>query len=201
MRERTKIKNEWEKTMEIECKICGKALGALTTTHLRNHGISMQEYREMFPEAKVSLSMEEKQQRKKREKISTILGMDIEQFSLDQDISNLLSEGQNISLTNFEAVKKVIKQLFSSASFDHQFILKDVDGTPKDYFFVDVAVPEGKFVIEFPNSFFHNSPPHLDILKKEMLREVGWETIVFSQRDPTPGEIIEYFKKKSSIND
>ena len=69
---------------KIKCEICGKEFGIITSTHLKKHGMSIQEYREQFPDASLvpdgfKRKLLERRKQMENRDINTILKREREQ--------------------------------------------------------------------------------------------------------------------------
>lgn len=46
-------KEKWKKMEKIKCEICGKLFGIISPTHLKTHGITMHEYKKLYPNSPI----------------------------------------------------------------------------------------------------------------------------------------------------
>ena len=62
MSKRLTLDSEYVKETKVRCEICGKVFKEITNTHLKTHNVTINEYREQYPD---TLMMSEGTRQKK----------------------------------------------------------------------------------------------------------------------------------------
>ena len=178
----------------VSCKICNKKFKQITPTHLqKEHNITIQDYREKFPDAK--LRVEQVRKIKSNQNIKSIIEfLDLEEYApefknLDPEIISL----QNISDSS---INNIILKLLPEAKENYMINIFDINNKNVIYqFMTDIAIPSKKIILDFPNSFFHNTYSHTDILRNQIIPTYGWKIITIKQKNPSLDDILEELEK------
>jgi len=89
-----------------------------------------------------------------------------------------------------------LKQIFPGLKNNYLFRKHNLEGHVLYSFITDMADPQKRTVIEFPDAFWHNNDFYYDSVKKEkLLNESKWRYIQINGQSPTNEEIIEVINK------
>lgn len=196
---------------KVICQECGKRLKIITPSHLKKDGLTIDQYREKYPDAPLSADEfsalrkygSNKNDMFKKEDDSE---KDFEEI-FNEELENSLEEEYKVEEnydredyienefegrfknTVFQSNQKknVLKTLFSfhrNIQPDYFVEIFAFGNSLQHKFVTDFAIPDEKIAIFCPDVFWHNSedPTHPD--KYNILKENGWTVIEIRGKDP-----------------
>lgn len=188
---------------KVACEICGERFKIITTVHLKKHKISLQEYKEKYPNAKLtgakySMSMKQKGNDifKRKMEVDTI--SDMKEPVIEESVSDdITPEIEEIAITDLDmepvpedkigqqigTVLNIIKTYFPKTEKNY-FIRKiNLNNQLAYEFITDYADPMAKIIFDFPNTFWHNNH-HTNIFRNRRIKEDGWKVFTFNSKNP-----------------
>lgn len=179
----------------IKCQVCGRNMKVVSNTHLKTHGLTMEEYGNLFPgspmhseEYRSSCSRahkgvrfpkwEEKYDTKELKRKRQIARKDMIRRISDGTIPHTMTKPHRI-------LSKALSESFSGLAFECEFTEK--------YYSIDIACSERRLAIEVDGDFFHNKGalPHSELSpiqrrnasrdrgKDKFLKRRGWKVARF----------------------
>lgn len=174
---------------KVSCVICGKEYKIITPTHLKkSHDMTLEEYREQFPNAQIS----------GRSFVKLSLG-DID----DTSIEDIVSEDDNIDLEDYALPINSIDELLDIAK---EYITRPETGILKEYrgsgtlvygYRFDAYSKLSKTVIDCPNVRWHRKDPIYEQTKIAVMKMYKWNVLVCDSRSPTVLDIVELLRTNS----
>jgi len=198
---------------KVVCQICGKSYLVISPRHLGTHNIKYDEYKLRFPNA--PLSSEEfnasskygkekhlfvEEELSKFEEEMPLPDLDVEEIVVNEDpdideeidLSKLLKTDKLENDVMARSKNRILDHLrvyFTNIEKDFLIDQYGVDDNLKFHFITDFCDPVLKIVIQFNNTFWHNSELAVDPNKKIKLEQYGWKVVEFESVNPTFKEI------------
>jgi len=160
----------------VICQLCGAELTYINARHLKfKHNISIQEYKEKFPEAPLTGDnydvIEDKQV--------------IEELEID----NLTETTQSTDICDRskDRILKFLRNFYIDIRKDFLIQIRSPNGNIQHEIITDFADPELQIDIEFPDTFWHNV--ETDLTRKTKLELAGWKVIEVRGKNPSLKDI------------
>lgn len=193
---------------KLICQICGKSFLVISPRHLQTHKIKYADYTKRFPQA--PLSSDEFIARGKYGKNKNIFPLSeigeehlVEEDYDPPDVEDIEIEKfltKQIPLSPMEAMKSKfldhIRMYFANVKKDYFVRQLGKDGNLKFEFITDFCDPVLKVVIQFPDTFWHNSEAALDPNKNYKLSQFGWKVIEIPSSNPKLETIDQYLMEE-----
>jgi len=164
----------------IKCRVCGKEFKFLTPNHLKLHNMSMQEYRQQFPDAELKAKTKKKEIPEEIPEHDVIENPDI---LSETDLDDL---GENPDICHVEK-NKILQQLKTVLpNVEKDYLIQIYNLTRDQLLFeciTDFADPVEKIVIDFPHAFWHNRPIPNEVVRNSRLRQFGWKVLTVTDTD------------------
>lgn len=191
----------------VTCELCQNKFKIITHMHLKKfHNIDMEEYKKMFPHAKLVsenkrklMSDINKGPRKNSKKIKTPIIEEIEDNNIEfikiktNKNSNNITDILSHDLPLKDKLFSIIKEFFPESKKDFFIDIPDpmIKGSYLCSYITDFCDPNNKIVFDFPDVFFHNKTNACsDQLKYMNLTNYGWKIFVIPGVSPKYSEII-----------
>ena len=194
----------------IKCEICGKQFITITATHLKTHNITLDIYKQQFPDTVVEVP-----------------GARVEHTKFAKtDLFADKLEDVFIAPTK-EKEEKDKKDIFVKNEDPHtkDFFVKDLSIVYPDVekdryierfsitrdmlefrFVTDLCIPSLMLILEFPKVFWHNENTP-NAMRHALLESIGWKTIIIDSASPETdevykliGEFVRTNKKVSNVS-
>lgn len=191
---------------KVICQICGKSFLVISPRHLDKHNIVYADYTRRFPKA--PLSTQEFTARGRYGKTKIFDDNDTDEIGPEQlneekepEIEELVIEKLSKSqenITPMDTMKaKIIDHLklyFANVRKDYLIRQFGIDNGLKFEFITDFCDPILMVVIQFPDTFWHNSEAAIDLNKNYKLSQYGWKIIEIPTPSPSFELIDQYLK-------
>ena len=184
----------FDENRKVICQICGKSFLVISPRHLAKHNIKYADYTKRFPEA--PLSTQEFKARGKYGKTKMFDDPEIgpeqlvdekEPYVEELDIEKLVISHK--ASTPMEAMKaRILDHLrlyFTNIKKDYLISQFGIDNRLKFEFITDFCDPVLKVVIQFPDTFWHNTESAVDLNKNIKLLKYGWKVIEIPTASPS----------------
>lgn len=204
---------------KVICQICGENFVMLSPSHLKTHGVKMNEYKFRYPDAPISASSfssatKEKMKdsifvKKELEEIENIHDDKEEFFDNEPIIDEHLFSSEfkpldekdikikkslNICDNMKEKILDILRSFLTNVKKDYIIIEYTLTGKIITRTITDFADPILKINVEFPKTFWHNKDQFIDPIRNKKLKECGWKVIEINSLSPTYKEIEVHFK-------
>ena len=198
----------------VVCQICGQAFKVIVATHLKKHEVSMDQYKQRFPEAPIS-SDEFKTTQKyaattdlfkekaiPKEKLEAIIDDVVYEFpeevivqeepEIEELELDVLPKKAVKETTSIDPIKRMKNNIFKCLqqfypNIQENFMIQKLSLTNHlEYEFItDFADPVMRINIEFPDTFWHNRHMYVDPTRNSKLMLDGWKVIEIHSSSPS----------------
>jgi len=205
---------------QVLCQVCRKPYGVIGSTHLKKHDMTMEQYKEKFPDAPLS-----SKSFKVRAKMRDLKGFGSSDEGITDERPNPLMEDLDAPISAkvirekakaLEAKKpepepepdklppilqskvdimKFLKTLYPVIRENYSIEKKNTDNWLVYCFITDIVDLQTKTIFDFPNAYWHNRDGRQDYNKENKLMEDGWTIHTFNSPNPT----IDMLKDKLDL--
>jgi len=200
---------------KVLCQVCMKPFGVIGATHLKKHDMTMDQYKEQYPDAPLS---------SKAFKAKANL-RDIKGFGSGDDETkpNPLMEDGEVSAKDVRQKAKEAEQKKEPEKEPEKLIpilqnkvdiikfLKTIYPVVRENFFIekrnhindaleysfitDIVDLQTKTIFDFPNAYWHNQDARQDYYKDKKLQDDGWTIHRFTNKHPS----VDLIKEKLDL--
>lgn len=186
---------------KVLCQICGKPFLVISPRHLQKHNVKHADYTKRFPNA--PLSNQEFAARGKYGKNkdlfihpeNEIIGDDIlvDEPNIEEldDVEEFIR--REVKLDPIASMKARLldhlKLYFTNIKMDYLIRQFETNNQLKFEFITDFCDPILKVVIQFPETFWHNTDMYIDLNKTLKLQKYGWKVYEIPSNNPTFAQI------------
>lgn len=191
---------------QVICQVCKKGFQVIGATHLAKHNMTMETYKEKFPE--VPLSAKSFSARAKFRDLEGFAGQNEDTFQ--ETVSNLpdskeirqkAKELEQVEVKeekpkNLPPILKskvdiidFLKNMYSSVTENYFIEKRNLSGLLEYSYITDIVDLNSKTNFEFPQAFWHNRDARQDRLRDEKLKTDGWTVIRINEHYPTTDDL------------
>lgn len=192
---------------KVICQLCGKPYKLISPTHLKNsHGMSLDTYKEQFPDVPLSSKQFRAQQQfksktkvKEKPKNEKELYSDLIEEEPISPIEEIKKEEVKIEKApvEFKTTNKVklsfLKELykkFPNIKENYTIEKHSLSGQIEYIYITDIADPILRIEFSFPKAAWHNNDMKQKILRQRNLEADGWRCVVIESVNPNMDELI-----------
>jgi len=206
---------------KLICQYCLSEMKMITPSHLKSHDMTLDEYRDRFPDAPLSMKKQKKKiiTSKKEEqgkeirynidisdktklrlkKMDTPIDVivKVEENKPDIPIEKQLDLGDDQKILTKDRVFKAVQKVYPNIKRNHIFKKTNIGGNILYTVMTDFGDPSKRVMIDFSGMAWHVKTPLLTkYRKKDLLSESKWKYIHIEEDSLTTNEIIEILKSK-----
>lgn len=184
---------------KIICQICGKSYLVVNPLHLKTHNITIDEYKERFPDAPMSTKEHIKRGKYGKQK-DMLIHNELEEVIVEEELDDIeiFAKSETSNLDPMTKMKRKIlehlKYHYSNTEMDYLIRQFGKDGRLKFEFISDFCDPVLKIVFQFPGTFWHNFDLIIDLNKTVKLEQYGWKVIKIRSKNPSYDTIDKAIK-------
>ena len=212
------LKKYFTEDGRVICQYCLKTFKRITASHLVMHNMTYDEYRFKFPGAPLDrteiinfISDKKPLEVPVIKKPDNVIKTEIPAQLSPKDIINQIKDNTIIE-EKLDVVEFVSES--DEVKFQHKgevitFMKKYLPGLRNNYFYkktniagevlftfvTDMADPQRRIVIDFPDTFWHNRDFYFESRKAELLKQSKWRYIIIDGVAPTNQEIVDALNK------
>jgi len=207
------LKKYFTEDGRVICQYCHKTFKRITAQHTRKHDMNVDEYKFRFPGAPLDHLQISEFRSDSVDLEAPVIAKPPHEPQLSPE--DIISQIKNDS-TPVEEAPAIIKEntTFEAVKFQHKgevlsFIRKYLPTLKNNYFYkkttiegevlftfvTDMADPQNRVVIDFPDTFWHNRDFYYESRKKELLNQSKWKYIIINGEAPTNQEIVDALNK------
>ena len=192
---------------KVICQICGRPFLVISVTHLKKHGITLDQYRTRYPNMPISsktfksrgkfgrMGLFKKESKKELEDVIEDDGLPEKKVehvavptveNIDDFSKSFKVESPNDPITKKkQEIIEYLRGIFPNVQ-ENYFIQKvSLSGHLEYEFITDFADPLLKVDFEFPNTFWHNKNRYVNVNRNKILRSDGWKVVEIQSNYPS----------------
>lgn len=193
---------------KVLCQVCMKPFQVISATHLKKHEMTIETYKNTYPEAPVSSKMF---MAKNKYRDSTLFedqeekfGEDVKNVPDSNQVRKLVKQAETKTvqpepacdlppiLKNKVDIKAFLKKAYSRITENYFIEKQSLSGHLEYSFITDIVDLASKTIFDFPKTFWHNRDARQDGLRSQKLESDGWTIITIEEQYPTVKTLQKY---------
>ncbi len=196
---------------KVLCQVCMKPFHVIAATHLKKHDMTIETYRNTYPDAPLASKMFSA---KAKYKESELFGKQEDKLKIDvpgkskepsaKKVRQMVKQIETPEkepepkvdlppiLKNKVDIKAFLKKAYSRMTENYFIEKQNLTGYLEYAYITDLVDLASKTIFDFPNTFWHNRDARQDNMRNKKLEQDGWTIITITEQYPTVADLQNY---------